>query len=472
MRQLLFIFVCGMVFIPFAGCKKLLSPQPEQLLLTDSAISSVNDVNAILTSAYDGLQSGNVLGGNMTIYGEFFSDDSEFNESRLSPFGTFEIYTGTTSIQIGALRDMWRDCYNTILRANYVIDAIDNNTIVQSDPTYEANKNRLKGEALFIRALVHFELMRFWSMPYNINNNSENQKPQSGIVLRLKPVKSLTDNIKISRSSIAECYDQIIQDLQTAETSLKAAGLHSSTAYASADAASALLSRIMFYKGDYAGSAAKALAVINAGRYTLADSLQLYYAVSGMPSNTLNETIFGLQNITIDNSNALPFWFFNLEPGKPVAFKVASSVYSALPSADRRKSMIRPNRFSLKYSYFQNTGGGIVFSNLIYIRLAEMYLNLAESEMMLGNTSEALDAYNKIRQRAYKNNYVPETSVTGLLEKIQYERRIELLFEGDRYLNLRRMQKNLRKGGPEQYRQFLFKIPQEEISANPEMMQN
>jgi hypothetical protein len=184
----------------------------------------------------------------------------------------------------------------------------------------------------------------------------------------------------------------------------------------------------------------------------------------------MNETIFGLQNIATDNSNVLPNWFFNR--GGVVAFTVEPSIYDAIPTTDRRRGMFFPNRISRKYSSVLGTGSTQVSPNLIYIRLAELYLNLAESQMMTGNVSEALTAYNRIRQRAYKNNYVPETSTAGLLDKIQNERRLELIFEGDRYLNLRRMGKNLRKGGPQQYRQFLFKIPQEEISANAEMMQN
>lgn len=470
MKKFLLLLTTSTLLVSQSGCKKLLSPEPEQLLLSESAITSVNDVNILLVSAYDALQSGNVLGGNMTIYGEMLSDDSRMNENRLSPFGTLEIYNGTTSIQIGALRDMWRDCYNAISRANYVIDAIDNNLRVQIDPTYNKNKNRIRGEALFIRALVHFELMRFWSMPYNISDMAENRKEQSGIVLRLKPIKKLTDDFKQKRANIEECYNQIISDLQAAENALASSGIEKSTQYASADAARALLSRVYFYAGKYSNCVDYSNKLINSGNYNLADSLQLYFAINGNPPSNMRETIFGLQNISIDNSNNLPNWFFNR--GGVVAFTVDPSIYDAIPTTDRRRSMIFPNRISRKYSSIQGTGSTQVAPNLIYIRLAEIYLNLAESEMILGNSLFALNAYNKIRQRALKNNYVPETSTTGLLDKIQSERRIELIFEGDRYLNLRRMGKNLRKGGPQQYRQFLFKIPQEEISANSEMMQN
>ncbi|MEI6522877.1 MAG: hypothetical protein WCO37_05215, partial [Bacteroidota bacterium] len=131
------------------SCKRILTPEPEQLLLNDSAIRTVKDLESVLNGAYDGLQGGNVLAGNMTGYADLMAEDLDAYDFRLSPFGTLDIYNGQTTVQIGALRSMWADCYSTISRANYVIDAFDNNLVVQSDPTFAANKDRIKGQALF-----------------------------------------------------------------------------------------------------------------------------------------------------------------------------------------------------------------------------------------------------------------------------------------------------------------------------------
>lgn len=68
-------------------------------------------------------------------------------------------------------------------------------------------------------------------------------------------------------------------------------------------------------------------------------------------------------------------------------------------------------------------------------RLAEMYLNKAEAEMELGHTTEALNALNRIRERAGIET-LPESGIT--LERIRHERRIELAFEGHRFWDLRR----------------------------------
>ncbi len=66
-------------------------------------------------------------------------------------------------------------------------------------------------------------------------------------------------------------------------------------------------------------------------------------------------------------------------------------------------------------------------------RYAEVLLNYAEAQFELGNTSEALDAINQIRDRA-------GVAALGSIdrEKIRHERRIELCFEDHRYWDLRR----------------------------------
>ena len=63
-----------------------------------------------------------------------------------------------------------------------------------------------------------------------------------------------------------------------------------------------------------------------------------------------------------------------------------------------------------------------------------------------GNTAEALESYNAIRERAFGDDFIEETGVNQLLEKIQLERRWELCFENDRYHNLRRLKQPVRDG--------------------------
>jgi len=349
---------------------------------------------------------------------------------------------------------------------------------VQSDPTFAANKDRIKGQALFIRGIVHFELMKFWSLPYNIQNPSENSKPQSGVVLRLEPYKTFDpEAAKVLRSTLDECYTQIIKDLAEANSLLQANTV-SSPDRISADAAKALLARVYFNKGDYANASSFSNQVINSNRYSLADSLQLFYKLSGTGSiadingGSKPEHIFQLVNTANDNSNSL-IGFYASNAGALMFIK--DDTYNLYNSNDRRRRLIS-NLFKTSSKYLNPAAiGGLTISpNVCLIRFAEIHLIRAEANLLSGgSTQEALDSYNFIRRRAFKANYVEETSTVGLLDKVRSERRLEMMCEqGDRYMKIRRLRLPLRKANENEYSKFLFKIPQEEISANPDLLQN
>lgn len=136
-------------------------------------------------------------------------------------------------------------------------------------------------------------------------------------------------------------------------------------------------------------------------------------------------------------------------------------------------------------------------------RLGEIYLNLAEAAMELNKSSEALEAVNKIRERAG----IALLSTISL-EKVRHERRVELAFEGHRFWDLKRWRVahlDVEQGGlngfrgtalypwydirdgkyvfergynaPKQVRIFLdknyyTKINQDDMNSNPNLVQN
>lgn len=73
----------------------------------------------------------------------------------------------------------------------------------------------------------------------------------------------------------------------------------------------------------------------------------------------------------------------------------------------------------------------------VFFRLAEIYLNYAECQMELGNKDEALKYINLVRQRVH----LPAATGADLRSEYEYERRVELMFEGQRFFDLRRWKK-------------------------------
>jgi hypothetical protein len=109
------------------------------------------------------------------------------------------------------------------------------------------------------------------------------------------------------------------------------------------------------------------------------------------------------------------------------------------------------------------------------LRLAECFLTAAEANLSSGGNGDAVRSatlYGELYQlRTGNPAYIPSTN-DSLLELIRLERRLELMFEGDRYHNLRRMKQPVRGGVPHNDASLLFKIPQEEMSGNSLMVQN
>ncbi|MEI6523683.1 MAG: RagB/SusD family nutrient uptake outer membrane protein, partial [Bacteroidota bacterium] len=187
---------------------------------------------------------------------------------------------------------------------------------------------------------------------------------------------------------------------------------------------------------------------------------------------TKPEPIFQLVNTANDNSNSL-IGYYASNAGALMFIKDDS--YNLYTSTDRRRRLISSLfKTSTKYLNPAAVGGLTISPNICVIRFAEVHLIRAEANLLSGgSTQEALDSYNLIRRRAFKTNYVEETSTEGLLDKVRSERRLEMMCEqSDRYMNLRRLRLPLRKANENEYSKFLFKIPQEEISANPDLLQN
>ncbi len=455
--------------IGISSCEKLLETDLNDRIPNDQAITSTRDLQLVLNGAYDGLQSGSLLGGNPAIYADLLADEAIIgNEQKLNRFGKYEIYTMTSSPQISEIASFWSIAYAAINRANNVIYAIDNNLVDDSD--FEGSKNRLKGEALFIRAVAHFELVRFFAKPYDVENIGGNS--QLGIPYRLIPSFS-PDSLDAARESVEVVYANVVADLLEAKLLLETAGVMTSNSTASAMSATALLARVSFFSGDYIHAAQYANLVIESTYYQLSDNVTDIYKLSGNQSNP--EVIFQIVNIQTDNSNSLIDAYSR---AKNPLFQTNSTLYNLYNANDTRRSLL--NKYFVLYyikKYDESIADGVSQPlNRIYIRLAEMHLIRAEANLVpsgSGNAVDAYDSYNALRERAFGDNYVPETvALADLLDSVRNERRRELCFEGDRYHNLKRLKLPLRNGVAWNADAPIFKIPADEMSGNALMLQN
>ncbi len=122
--------------------------------------------------------------------------------------GTFnqprEVWSKAIITTNSFIRDTWLAAYNVVNVSNNIIGAID---VVN-----EANKNRVKGEALFLRGSMFFELVRLYAKPYTAGNISSNP----GIPIVTTATRKIDENSYVARSTVEQSYAQIMADLTEA----------------------------------------------------------------------------------------------------------------------------------------------------------------------------------------------------------------------------------------------------------------
>ncbi|MCK7558957.1 RagB/SusD family nutrient uptake outer membrane protein [Chitinophaga sedimenti] len=296
------------------GCNDKLDLEPSDSLTSGTAITDMDGLRAALTGAFDGMQSVNYYGRNYILIPELGADNVYLSKVNSNRF--LSSYRREYTVLDSDVSGFWNTAYNVILRANNLIANVDN------VPGDETEKNVAKGQALFIRALVHFDLTRIFAKPYN-----QGAGAQPGVPLILK-----FEVATPARAPLSEVYAQIIKDLTEAK------GLLASTTIEeklkpSKYAAAALLARVYLYQGNNAAAITEATEVINAG-YTLtpAASFAGYFADPGAA-----EDIFTLHFPEVETLGSDNIGNMYLKPGYGDV-RVSPDLRSIYDDADVRKN--------------------------------------------------------------------------------------------------------------------------------------
>ncbi|CCH03240.1 RagB/SusD domain protein [Fibrella aestuarina BUZ 2] len=452
--------------------------------LPESAI--LNDVQG-LRAATDGNYTfikDEAYTRNLYIMNEYPGDNVTLSGTTTDPL--FLSYTYRHTSDQGNTVAIYRKGYQIIVGCNKVIGVIKEDASAATD--------QLLGENLFLRAMVHFDLVRLFGRPYT-------QSPESNLGIIIKTDTQPDDNGK--RATVKDVYAFIVTDL------LRAAKLmteEKSSNYASAAVANALLSRVYLYMNDNANAIKYADLVIASGHYTLATPGQVpnFYATDNEENP---EVIFAIKHTLKDDRtwNSIGSMYYTSPGGVGWGEVYASQAYQDLvnkfPNDKRRTFLVRKltaagvqeKRNGIDKVYitkFSNQGGLPTLSSPIVLRLSEMYLNRAEAYAKTGETAKAIADVNLIRQRAGLTGaeLYTTTDLKGLptvLDVVLQERRLELAFEGHRPYDLFRNNLSLVRNYPGYHnttngqqtvpatdKQVVNLIPETEIVLNKNLVQN
>ena len=447
------MIVTTVLFLSLASCEKsFLELKPPTSLTPEFALATEADLQVALRGAYAGLKSTALYGRSLMVLGDMMADNtyqSALNTNRYTNFNLFNYL-----VTDGDVAGLWNASYTVILRAN---------NIINSPIADNANIQQIKGEAYAIRALAYFNLVRYFGSPYTLDPSK----------LGVPIITTYQADLKPERAKIADVYTLINKDLTQAFTLMTK---FTNSSQFSKYSAKALQAKVYLAMGDKTNAKTAALDVItNSGFTAISSAAHTGYWAGVAPRTDKVETLLEISFDAVANNafDALPYIY--LQSGNYGDMLCSSELYDLFETTDIRKSLYATGIRGGLASVFVNKYGSFTgdHSDTKVIRMSEMYLIAAEASYP-SNTADALKYVNEVTSR--RGATAIASSGSALLEDIITERRKELAFEGERYLDMQRLQRNIArsKNYPAaalsidftNYRRIM-PIPQGELDANP-----
>ena len=374
--------------------------------------------------------------------------------------------------------------YRIISNANNVIGGIDAAVGTQDD------RNRLKGEALGLRALSYFNLVQMYGKRYDATTKPNGQL---GVSLVLSPTFE-----GLARATVEEIYTQINKDLNDASALIKAARLNKS--HLNINVIKGFQARVALAQQNWA-DAAKFAAEAKTGQ-TLMSNTQYQ---EGFADITNPEWMWGFDHLEDQteffggyhsyiscnyNSSVIrtvPRAINGLLYDKLTATDVRSKVWVKAPTATN--SIVPPGGVRRPYMGQKFRLPGVpstsVMGDVPYMRAGEMFLIEAEAQARAGNFTAAQDVlFTLIKNRDAEYKKSTNTGA-ALIDEIMFHRRVELWGEGHRWFDLKRLNLPVNRNGgghisavvlffdkPAGHVEWEFLIPRRELETNKLAVQN
>jgi len=503
------LFLCAVLFSVTACNEDALEVTEENRLNPDVFWQTGDQAKLAVIGAYSPLANQFAWGRMMILHTLYRSD-----ATNPIPFQGVSTDAANFSIQptFGRMQEIWGEFWKTILRSNSILVEVPN---IEDVNFSDADRNAILGEAYYLRAFQYFNLVVLFR----------------NVPLITEPAASL-DEVKNAPADPEMVWQQIISDLQMAQSLLPQSWDDSNVGRATWGAATGLLGKTYLYRSgidssnEYGQAATEFKKITDSGLYSLmpnhadnfgndqennAESLfeiQFDDTAVGWGADSANdlrtaawEEDIAPPGFTSQSGMLINTWVkdaflaeTNLDGGvDPRAFNTIvydypgammyetpfADAFTDLSTVTVRKYLdFRPGKAKSDFGF----GGNPSVINWRSIRYADILLMYAEAENEVnGGSAVALAALNQVRTRSNMASRTASNQAT-LRQQIRDERVLELLFEGDRYHDLLRwgmipdaitneLKSNM---GGSQYvpgREYL-PIPQIEVDTNPLYPQN
>ena len=432
----------------FLGCGNFLDINPESEVVNDDMFSTAEGVEDALYGVYMSMVKEDMYGGDMSVLipellGQNFitMDDLYIYLSSLDYNNTYARFK---------TKRMWITSYLVISYLNNIIENLEH----KSEKDFN-NYRLYRGEALGLRAAIHFDLLRLFAV--HIKSMDENAKEEA-----IPYVTKYTFKVT-PFSSVEEVYEKIITDLEEAEkclsedeTLMPDVRKGKETGFTGARelhfnlyAAQAMLARVYWMKGDLVNAKRYADKVIRSGKFKFENKENLAAFMKRRVS--LSETIWGLYTTKISS------YLYDVHLSKNVLLLPSGwnllyeETQGPQPGVDKRLSAWFTTKDydnqlkNICIKIMDENNDNSVYTNGAYlgysmIRIPEMYYIMAEALLVEGDNKSArvyLDSIVSARGMVKFADREVNRDIT--LEDIMNERRKELFGEGQWWFCLKRL---------------------------------
>ena len=427
------------ITIAATSCEGFLDITPDGQVKRDEMLATNEGVEDALYGVYAKLR-------NTTLYGqEMYFSSLEIMSQTLYCYGNTGVtalgqydYNNTTVKNVFAM--IWNDMYNNISNVNSVLNA----PLVDGANAYPSNI--YKGEALALRAMMHFDLMRLFAEQITVNPNAKGIPYATEFSLKTPDFETLAEN-----------YNHVLADLQEAERLLADEGEYENTTSFMADrqihlnlhAVRALMARVFLTKGDKEKALEYAEKVIAQSGRQLKTKTEVINDVAGVLSK--KECLFGVyfsgfytqvsaklqQTISYSSLDLRGDFMEMYEKGVSGLDFRTTAYFTSVDMGGTAK--YRLSKFTDIYDLQNNASArpADLIQGINMIRLPEMYYIAAEC-LLDKDYPKALNYFNEVVTNRGLDALSGEGEETLTQEVINTERYKEMIGEGQTFFNMKR----------------------------------
>ncbi|MBD8349689.1 RagB/SusD family nutrient uptake outer membrane protein [Dysgonomonas sp. HGC4] len=467
MKKILYAYAIFSGLLFFGSCSDFLEEKPPLYVNEGDIYSSPKRIESTLLGLYGTIKNFNtntrslsLLGGKGYLVFDNRGDDVINISNNLSSL--FDTYNMRILSVSGENEDYWTASYLAINRVNTFLQSIEGAKEVLGDEKY----SQFRSEALFVRAVSYYYLNNLYATPYILNKDAKS------VPLRLQ-AESTNANNNLAASTVKEVYDQVLADLDNANIAVLPDGVNTYDGATRATKAAAHMLRMRVYMstGEWNKAIEEGKAVSG---YSLVTNVTSLYKTPFYST----ESIFSLPMATTNVPNTQQSLAEYYTDGKILLVDNENGIMSkpnySLANDARVKNFFSPSdRKLLKYVDVTNKLEWVPI-----FRYAETLLGLAESYANLGgaaNETLAKGYLKQVRSRSIPTGdplVIDALSGEQLKEAISNERRLELIGEGIRGVDILRKGESLKRGTfvlKPTDNGYTWPIPQSELASNKEI---